>query len=136
MSPGTLRHAVLPLALLLYVTSGCTPREAADSRRAVVETYAEIVAATYEDSLAAARSLDHAVDALLASPSQDTLNLARERWMQARTPYGYSEAFRFYGGPIDGEGGPVQLGTLLRGPIAAGQPRQTLVLRHPEVPPP
>ena len=25
---------------------------------------------------------------------------------QARIPYGYSEAFRFYAGPIDGEGGP------------------------------
>jgi hypothetical protein len=25
---------------------------------------------------------------------------------------------------------------LLRGPIAASEPRQTLVLRHPELPPP
>jgi len=32
--------------------------------------------------------------------------------------------------------GPVQLGSLLPGPIAASQPGQTLVLRHPELPPP
>ncbi len=38
--------------------------------------------------------------------------------------------------PLDKGDGPVQLGTLLPGPIAASQPRQTLVLRHPELPPP
>jgi enediyne biosynthesis protein E4 len=38
--------------------------------------------------------------------------------------------------PLDRGEGPKQLGTLLRGPIAASEPRQTLVLRHPELPPP
>jgi hypothetical protein len=38
--------------------------------------------------------------------------------------------------PRDEGEGPVQLGTLLPGPIAASQPGQTLVLRHPELPPP
>jgi enediyne biosynthesis protein E4 len=38
--------------------------------------------------------------------------------------------------PLDGDDGPVQLGTLLPGPIAASQPRQTLVLRHPQLPSP
>lgn len=38
--------------------------------------------------------------------------------------------------PLNGGDGPVQLGTLLRGPIAASEPGQTLVLRHPELPPP
>jgi hypothetical protein len=37
--------------------------------------------------------------------------------------------------PLDGDGGPVQLATLLRGPIAASQPHQTLLLRHPQLPP-
>jgi hypothetical protein len=35
---------------------------------------------------------------------------------------------------IDSGSGPVQLGTLLNGPIAASQPGQTLVIRHPELP--
>ncbi len=38
--------------------------------------------------------------------------------------------------PLDGRDGPVQLGTLLSGPVAASQPRETLVLRHPELPAP
>ena len=100
------RRAVLAAVVSLCVTVSCSREEADDPRRAVVDTYAKIVAATYADSLAAARALDVAVDALLASPSADTLNAARQRWKEARVPYSYSEAFRFYGGPIDREGGP------------------------------
>lgn len=101
-----LRYAVLASAALIYVSgSGCARREADDPRRAVVDTYAQIVLATYEDSLNAVHALDAAVDALLASPSEAALNLARQRWKDARIPYGHSETFRFYAGPIDGEGG-------------------------------
>jgi len=35
---------------------------------------------------------------------------------------------------IDASDGPAQLGSLLTGPIAASEPGQTLVLRHPELP--
>jgi putative iron-regulated protein len=102
----TSRRAVLAAAALIYVCAGCTRGNQDDSRRPVLETYAQLVLATYEDTLGAARDLDAAIDALLASPTQETLDAARERWRQARIPYGYSEAFRFYAGPIDGEGGP------------------------------
>ena len=37
---------------------------------------------------------------------------------------------------LDSGDGPVQLGSLLNGPIAASQTGQTLVLRHPDLPPP
>ena len=37
---------------------------------------------------------------------KQSLDAARQRWKEARIPYGYSEAFRFYAGPIDAEGGP------------------------------
>jgi putative iron-regulated protein len=93
-------------ALCLSLATGCTRTEPKDPRQPVLETYANIVLATYEDTLARARDLDTAIDALLANPSEQTLNAARERWRAARIPYGYSEAFRFYGGPIDGENGP------------------------------
>jgi hypothetical protein len=35
--------------------------------------------------------------------------------------------------PLDSGTGPEQLGSLLPGPIAASQPGQTLVLRHPQL---
>jgi putative iron-regulated protein len=103
---ATFRRAVIAAAVLIYVCAACTRREPVDARQPVLETYAQLVLATYEDTLSAAHELDTAIDALLANPSEATLNAARERWRAARIPYGYSEAFRFYAGPIDGEGGP------------------------------
>lgn len=93
-------------ALCLSLATGCTRTEPEDPRKPVLENYARIVLATYDDTIATARELDAAIDALLANPSEETLNAARERWRAARIPYGYSEAFRFYGGPIDSENGP------------------------------
>ena len=51
--------------------------QAATDAGAVVETYADIALAKYEDSLSTARNLEAAVDALLANPSQATLQAAR-----------------------------------------------------------
>jgi len=65
----------------------------------VVETYANIAEATYEDALITARALDAAVDALIASPSEATLGAAKAAWVAARAPYQQSEAYRF-GNPI------------------------------------
>jgi putative iron-regulated protein len=103
---ATASRAALAVVISACVTTGCAKRATEDARQPVVDAYARIVSATYEDALAGARALDAAVDALLASPTADALNAARERWKQARIPYGYSEAFRFYAGPIDREGGP------------------------------
>jgi putative iron-regulated protein len=65
----------------------------------VLATYADIALAGYEDSLAAAKALDGAIDGLIASPSEATLNAARDAWKAARIPYQQTEAFRF-GNPI------------------------------------
>src|SRR3954468_5409603 len=101
------RIAPTAIVCLIYMCSaGCTRQPPDDPRRPVVETYASIVLATYEVTLAAIRTLDDAVDKLLANPSAQTLESARDAWRRARIPYGYSEAFRFYAGPIDMAGGP------------------------------
>jgi putative iron-regulated protein len=65
----------------------------------VVDTYADIAEASYGDSLATARTLQVAVEAFLAAPSQDTLDAARAAWIAARAPYQQTEVFRF-GNPI------------------------------------
>lgn len=66
---------------------------------AILDTYADIALAGYEDSLETAKVLDEAVDAMIASPSEETLAAAREAWLAARVPYQQTEAFRF-GNPI------------------------------------
>ena len=65
----------------------------------VVTTYIDIAHATYEDSLTKAMELQSAVDALIAEPSEDALNAARDAWIAARVPYMQTEAYRF-GNPI------------------------------------
>jgi len=66
---------------------------------AVVSGYADLALAKYEDSLSTARTLQQAVDQLLAKPSAETLAAARTAWLAARVPYQQTEAFRF-GNPI------------------------------------
>ncbi len=100
------RVAGLSAVLATGVLAGCAKAPEDDPRRPVLDTYAAIVLATYEDTLQAAKALDASVDALLAAPSEQTLADARAKWRAARIPYGQSEAFRFYGDPIDREGGP------------------------------
>jgi putative iron-regulated protein len=102
---NTARRLVL-IALSVVMIAGCTRAPQDDPRRAVVETYAQLVLTSYEDALRSARELDRAIDAFLEKPSERRLERARDRWKEARVTYGRTEAFRFYGGPIDREGGP------------------------------
>jgi putative iron-regulated protein len=72
----------------------------------VARHYAAMVHANYSDTLAAARDMQAAIAAFLKAPSAEGLDKARQAWRDAREFYGQTEAFRFYGGPIDDEKGP------------------------------
>ncbi|MCC6736143.1 MAG: peptidase [Bauldia sp.] len=65
----------------------------------VVDTYADIAEAGYTDALLAAEALQAAIDALIATPSEATLEAARAAWIAARPAYQQTEVFRF-GNPI------------------------------------
>ncbi len=69
----------------------------------VVNTYAEIVKASYADSVATAQTLDGALEALVNAPSEANLTAARDAWLASREPYLQTEVYRFYNGPIDNE---------------------------------
>lgn len=75
----------------------------------VVANYAAIAYAGYDDSLTRAQELQRAVDRFLSAPSEAALESAKEAWLAAREPYGQTEAYRFYGGPIDDDDGPEPL---------------------------
>ncbi len=72
----------------------------------VAAQYATLVHANYEDTLTSAKAMQMAVKAFTAQPSPETLAEARRTWLAAREFYGQTEAFRFYGGPIDDDKGP------------------------------
>jgi putative iron-regulated protein len=87
------------LSLLMWGTAlFAAPAMAADPA-GVVATYADIAAATYDDSLTTARALKDAVEALIDAPSEVTLAAARAAWIASREPYQQTEVFRF-GNPI------------------------------------
>ncbi len=69
----------------------------------VVEQYAKNVHTNYVECLDKARALKTAIDAFVAAPSAATQDAAKAAWIAARLPYGPSEVYRFYGGPIDDE---------------------------------
>ena len=70
-------------------------------KRAIVTNYAEVLLATYQDSLTALKKLETSVNAFLAEPSLQGLTSARNAWLAARIPYSQTETARFYDGPID-----------------------------------
>ncbi|EBA09425.1 imelysin family protein [Sagittula stellata] len=92
------------------------PLFAADSAE-VLDTYADIAQAGYEDSLTTAKALQKAVDALIANPSEDTLAAARDAWLAARVPYQQTEVFRFGNAIVDDWEGKVNAWPLDEGLI-------------------
>lgn len=77
------------------------PAKADTDAKAVLANYADIALAGYEDALATAKLLDQAADALIAKPSPETLNAAREAWKAARIPYQQTEVYRFGNAIVD-----------------------------------
>jgi putative iron-regulated protein len=98
------------LALLLGACSDDTSDSAAGTKSdplagatPVAEQYAKNVRTNYVECLDKAHALQTAIRAFVASPSAATLEAAKTAWIAARLPYGPSEVYRFYGGPIDDE---------------------------------
>ena len=85
-------------ALLGVVLAGASPARAAEVSK-VIETYADIAHAKYEDALNGAVALEKAVDALIAAPTEDNLKAARAAWIASRPAYQETEGVRF-GNPI------------------------------------
>ena len=83
--------------------AACGGGDDGDAMADAVATYADGVHASYVASATSAASLDTAIDAFVADPTDATLGAARQAWLDARNDYGPTEAFRFYGGPIDDE---------------------------------
>lgn len=87
------------LTALLFCACADPSAVGKDHKRKAMATYAEIAYSGYADSHALAVVLEEKVKALVAAPSPDALQAARDAWCAAREPYGQTEVFRFYGGP-------------------------------------
>ena len=85
--------------------------------KAVVAHYSEIVYATFSDALSTAQTLQKAIDAFLAAPSDATLKAARDAWVASRPSYLQTETFRFGNTLIDDWEGQVNAWPLDEGLI-------------------
>lgn len=78
--------------LLLTACGGSDGGADGDLLAEAVTTYADGVHASYAASLESATEMDTAIDAFLDDPTDDTLALARDSWLDARDDYGPNEA--------------------------------------------
>lgn len=108
-----IRHALSTTSCALFLAAPAFAIEPVE----VLNTYADIAAANYEDSLITARHLNDAVDALIASPSAEALTAARSAWLAARVPYQQTEVYRFGNAIVDDWEGKVNAWPLDEGLI-------------------
>lgn len=102
--------------LLVFGFSSCSKTETSKEEsnqnassaelKKVVLNYANIVHASYVDSLNLAKNMQEKINNFLEAPSQKGLDEAKQSWIDSRFPYLQTEVYRFYGGPIDDEDGP------------------------------
>ena len=108
--------AATALAALIAVPSAGMVH-AAVSAKDVIENYANIALAGYEDSLTTANKLSAAIDALIAKPDADSLSAAKTAWIEARRPYQQTEVYRFGNAIVDDWEGKVNAWPLDEGLI-------------------
>ncbi|MGB3465128.1 MAG: imelysin family protein, partial [Cyclobacteriaceae bacterium] len=98
------------LLVSMAILSSCSDdegiNELATKKEEAVSAYADVVYNNYLDALTAAKTMQTAIKSMTDAPSAQTYEAAKQSWLAAREPYGQSEAFRLYGGPIDDEDGP------------------------------
>lgn len=92
MSPNWIR-IVGAVGIAVLATTGAARAEGISPSQ-VLTTYANIAQAAYQDSYFAAVDLDMAIDELTADASEETLDAARQAWLDARKPFLQTEIYR------------------------------------------
>jgi putative iron-regulated protein len=107
-----MKNYIFTLSLALFVASlfvACGKDKEDNNeklKREALEQYANLVLASYDDSYNTAAAMKQAIDDFLAAPTDSGFQACKAAWLAARNPYGQTEAYRFYGGPIDDADGP------------------------------
>jgi len=94
-------QAAAPAAVSASAPAAATSQVDEAAGKAVVSHYADLAQAVFSDAASTGKTLQGAIDALLANPNDDTLQAAREAWLAARAPYMQSEVFRFGNAVVD-----------------------------------
>ena len=69
---------------------------------AVAQSYVNLVSHYYDEVYIRTNNMHKSINMFLKYPTEENLQNVKNKWIKARKIYGITEAFRFYGGPIDG----------------------------------
>ena len=73
-----------------------------DGSSDLANSYANLVSHYYNAVALSTKEMNNAIIKFIQAPDNNSLINAKNKWIEARIVYGITEAFRFYGGPIDG----------------------------------
>jgi len=114
-------RAILCTTVLATAITGCNNATIIPNTEAtaigVIDNYANIALATYQDSLTQAQVLHTHIEQLIADPTEARLAATKTAWLAARVPYQQSEAFRFGNAVVDDWEGKVNAWPLDEGLI-------------------
>jgi putative iron-regulated protein len=91
----------ISLQLLLFSITPCL----ASLKEELVEHYANVLHATYCQTLGEAKILDEMIGDFVGKPTGEGFSKIKAQWVKSRLPYSQTEVARFYDGPIDDENG-------------------------------
>ncbi len=103
--------------VISLMTTALTAVPVLADKAAVLDNYSNIAAAKFEDSLSTAKTLQTAINALIASPSAQALETAKTAWLASRVPYQQTEVYRFGNAIVDDWEGKVNAWPLDEGLI-------------------
>ncbi|TAH18386.1 MAG: iron-regulated protein [Cytophagales bacterium] len=87
--------------LLLLVSCDDKTQEISLLKVEVLNNYSQIAYQNYQDAYLQAQVLQREISNFLANPSDSSYENTKKAWLLARSVYGQTEVFRFYGSPID-----------------------------------
>ena len=98
MNVKTLLAQSVAASLLLASSSAFAAKV---TQEQVVEHYADVAHAVFEDSLVTAKQLEKTIESFLAAPSAAKFEEVKQAWLESRVPYQQSEVFRFGNAIVD-----------------------------------
>lgn len=97
-----LSYGMVLLCICVMQSCGKESKLQKDIEKAA-EHYTVIVKANYDDAYSSAAKLRDLIHTFVDKPTSAGFEACKKQWLAARDPYGQTEAFRFYDGPIDNE---------------------------------
>ncbi|GAL11976.1 iron-regulated protein A precursor [Vibrio astriarenae] len=96
-----MKQKPLTLAIVACLAAPLSFAKTTITEQQVVEHYADLAHAVYQDSRITAQTLQQQIDRFVANPTEKSLIATQQAWLDARVYYQQSEVFRFGNSVVD-----------------------------------